>query len=153
MSISEIADIIASVVAVLAFAFTILVQYINSQRTRKAETIKAFNLLQNESLDKLAELNKTNAKNIVSGKSESEAFRTAYYDYKVLIARVEHFAIGVNNKVYDFNIVDELAGEHLVYLYNRVKPIIDEANKRNLDNSYYGAYSNLVEKLKKKHHI
>ena len=61
MSISEIADIIASVVAVLAFAFTILVQYINSQRTRKAETIKAFNLLQNESLDKLAELNKTNA--------------------------------------------------------------------------------------------
>ena len=113
----------------------------------KRATIEAFNELQHDVLDKFAPLSAKNAKLIVEEMQSSEQARQAYVDYRTLIARLDHFSIGVYQGIYDYDLVKELAGDHLVYLLPKIKPIIDYANRRQTNCKYYGNYMRLVKRL------
>lgn len=102
-------------------------------------------------MDKLAPLDSKNAELITENRYTSEECKQAYADYRTLIARLEHFSVGVKEKVYDLDVVDELAGEHLIFLLPKIKPIIDAANERCNVPKYYQNYISLVENLKSKH--
>ena len=133
-----------------------IVTYITTvfHEKRKA-TIDAFNLLQNEVLDKFASINRENAKTIIENLDCVEC-KEAYDGYRVLIARLEHFSIGVKKRIYDYRIVDALVGVHFICLYMKVKPIIDKANSYNKngnDTQHYCYFVELVEKLDRKRKI
>ena len=155
MIYNSILSTIAAWVAALAAAFT----FYYSMRTQKKiqenevkrETIDAFNRLQREVLDKLALVDTKNAEIIAEEKENNEACKQAYNDYKTLIARLEHFAVGVEQGAYDLDVVDKLAGEHLIFLLPKIEPIIDAANEHVRTDKYYQSYVRLVERLKKRH--
>lgn len=151
MDISDIISSIAAVVAVAGLFHTVLTQKAIQKNEVKRSTIDAFNILQNEVLDKLAPLDKENALVITENRQDNEECRRAYVDYKTLISRLEHFSVGVQAKVYDLDVLDELAGEHLIFLLPKIKPIIDAANERCNPPKYYQNYIGLVENLKSKH--
>ena len=136
------------------------VQLKNTQETEKQrlihekqkDTIDAFSKLQEEVLDKLASDSNGNVKLILENINEPKC-KEAYDDYRVLIARLEHFSVAVNSGIYDFDVLDRLGGEHIAFLYKKVKPVIDKANSFSHDKKYYCEFTELAEKLNEKHKI
>ena len=148
-------ETIASWIAALAATGTLFWSVYTQNKIQKKDvkraTIDAFNLLQSEVLDKLASVDKANAEAIVERRETNEACRKAYNDYKTLIARLEHFAVGIEQGAFDLDIVDKLAGEHLIYLLPKIEPIIDAANEHVQTDKYYQSYVKLVERLRTRH--
>ena len=144
---------LASIIIAIVSAIFSIVTYITTVRYEKRKaTIEAINLLQNEVLDKLISIQPSNAKLIVEN-IHDEKCREVYNDYRALIARLEHFAIGVNKRIYDFSIVNNLVGIHFIGLYKKVIPIIEEANKNRNCILHYCNFVKLVNKLDSHHEI
>lgn len=138
---------LASIIIAIASAGFSIVTYINTvQYEKRKATIEAINLLQNEVLDKFVSVNKDNAILIVENLDKKNC-KEAYNDYRALIARLDHFAIGVNKHIYDFCVVNNLVGIHFIYLYKKLIPIIDEANKNEKQLTHYCNFVKLVKKL------
>lgn len=73
-------------------------------------------------------------------------------EYKVLsgyLARIEHFCVGLNEKVYDKNVFYKLAHGYFdgYILYRRIEPIL--MSKKNAEQYYSNTYS-VLEWMKKK---
>ncbi len=151
MEISDFISLIAVVIAIAGLCHTVLTQKRIQRNEIKRSTVDAFNRLQNEVLDKLAPLNEENAILVTENRKDNEDCRKAYADYRTLISRLDHFSVGVKEKVYDLDVIDKLAGEHLIFLLPKIKPIIDVANERCDPPKYYQNYIGLVEDLKSKH--
>lgn len=145
--IGSIATAASALIAAATLAVSIYTQKQMQLLEIKRTTIKDFNHLQNEVLDKLALTSKDNAQIIVDSKDDNAACKEAYNDYRTLLARLEHFSVGIKEGVYDFEVVRELAGSHLYYLYEKVDPIIQETNKDCKEPQYYTSYIELVKRL------
>ena len=83
-------------------------------RIRKQATLEAFNLLQTQVLDELNSQKPGEFIKIAANRRKSE-FKPQYDHCRTLIARIEHFAVGVHEEIYDFDTVNKLAAEHLLY--------------------------------------
>ena len=105
--------------------------------------------MQNEVLDKFVSVKKENARIIIENLDEKKC-KEAYDDYRALIARLEHFAVGVNKHVYSYTIVKSLLGNHFIQLYNKVALIIKEANKNEKCTIHYCNFEELVTRLQHK---
>lgn len=93
--------------------------------------MEAYNRLQEQVLDHL---------NLYMPKQVEEiAKNPRSEDYKQIsayIARIEHFCVGVNQKIYDRRVVYELAQGYLdSAIKNRIQPIIEKKNRSGHD--YY----------------
>ena len=145
MDLSILISVISALVAIIALIYSVFIQ---RKLLQKQLTLEAFNILQTEVLDKLVFDPKENAQLIVNNLDNPKC-ENAYKDYKTLIARLDHFALGVNQHVYNFKIVNKLAGTHLVCLYKKIEPIITQANKHSYSTRCYGNFEELVYKLNK----
>lgn len=145
-------EIISIIIALLSAAFTFITYVVTVRHEKRKATIEAFNSLQNEVLDKFVSVKNDNAKIIVENLN-NEVYKNSYNDQRALIARLEHFAVGINEHIYDYDVVDELAGIHLIFLYRKIKPIIKEANKHEQKIVHYQHFTRLVERLNEKHKI
>ena len=66
-----------------------------------------------------------------------------------MLARCEHFAIGVKEEIYDKHTVQELGGVHLYYTYKNIKPIIDKNRESRPDRAEnYKAFEELAQSMK-----
>lgn len=145
-------DWISIIVSLISVVFSIATYIKTFLYERRKSTVECFNTLQENVLDNFVSINKENAILIIDN-LDNEDCKKAYDGYRVLIARLEQFAVGVNKSVYDFKVVDTIAGEHFIYLYEKVKPIIDKANEREQEVKYYSNFVYLVEKLNRKYKI
>lgn len=112
-------------------------------RERKQATLDAFNLLQEQVFDKLKhyyskeirEISQNCKKNWNIKKADSELTEKEKQkrehdlsEYIVLsgyLARIEHFALGVNTGIYDTKIAERAATKHLVIMYRgKLKPLM-----------------------------
>lgn len=123
------------------------------EQNRKKATIDAFNELQEQVLDKFVSFKHEDAQIFVEYQKAYPNVKDAYNDTKALIARCEHFAVGVNEKVYDFDVVDKLGGIHLVCLFKKIRPVILFARKHSSDKNIYGEFEKMVKSLNIKYNI
>ena len=73
-----------------------------------------------------------------------------YKQVAVYIARIEHFAVGVNHGVYDVDIVYELAHGFLdKSIRERIRPII-EAKEKDGPDEYYNNIRKMYELMDRK---
>lgn len=145
-------ELASFIIAVISAAVSIVTYIATVCYEKRRTTIQAINRLQNEVLDKFINISKDNA-NIILENLDDPRCKEAYNDYRALIARLEHFAIGVNKHIYDFSIVNDLMGVHLISLYLKIAPIIAEANKKEKEMRYYCNFLRLVNNLDKKQEI
>lgn len=123
---------VAAFVLSLFSAFFSLYTFVwTKKRDRKQATLEAYNRLQEQVLDHL---------NLYMPKQVEEiAKNPRSEDYKQIsayIARIEHFCVGVNQKIYDRRVVYELAQGYLDgTIKNRIQPIIEKKNRSGHD--YY----------------
>lgn len=139
-------------IAIVSAIFSTITYCVTVRYEKRKITIEAINLLQNEVLDKFVTIEEKNAQIIVET-LDNEKCREAYDGYRALIARLEHFSIGVKKKIYDFGIVNDLVGVHFICLYKKIKPIIDRTNMHEKQACHYCFFLELVKKLDDKKKI
>lgn len=147
-AVSAIASVFATVFAAVELRRSRKANEEIKDRERKEATILAYNNLQNQVLDKLVSFSVEEIEDLVENIDRDE-FKKIYMDYKTLIARCEHFAVGINEKIYDFEVLYELSGEHLVFLYKKVKPIINYARKNCVNSIPFHEFEEMVNNLEK----
>lgn len=87
---------------------------------RKRDTLDAFNLLQEQVLDELNTYTKMDIDQLCTDPKSEE-----YKKVSALLARIEHFAVGVNEEIYDQETVKRLAGKHIVRTYEKLECMIE----------------------------
>ncbi|MBQ8145709.1 MAG: hypothetical protein IJ039_02910 [Clostridia bacterium] len=120
------------VLAVASLIHTIHVYHETVIHDRKESTLNSYNILQEQAFDKLNLYTPAQIRDVAQNPKSK--------DYKIIsgyIARIEHFCVGVNLKIYDRETVYELAHGYMdeSVLLERIKPIIEKKN-RNRENFY-----------------
>ncbi len=110
---------------------------------RKQGTLDSFNTLQREAFDNLNRISPAEIRDIVAHpKQRSDEYNTICG----YVARIEHFCVGVNMRIYDKKTVYWLAHGYLdgLKLLSRIEPVIDKKNR--FDETDY--YENIHKVLK-----
>ena len=118
-------DLITITFSVIAAIFS-LITYRNSiVHDRQKATLDAYNQLQEQALDHLNYYRPTEIIEIAKNPRSEEYKKISTY-----IARIEHFCVGVNQKIYDSETVYALARDYLDgAIKARIEPIIDRKNQ------------------------
>ena len=149
--LTMIATSAAAIIAAVALINTYLSQKESLRRQRKQATIEAFNSLQTEVLDTLADVTKKDTKLAAEKHWDSDEDRKNYNWYRVQVARLEHFAVGINEETYDFDTFYKLGGVHVMFLYKRMEPIITESRKNSHDIVPFQAFEELYLRIKEEY--
>ena len=99
------------------------------KRERKQATIEAYNILQEQALDILNAKYSEKSVEEIAQNHRKEEFREEYKRIGTLLARCEHFAVGIEEETYDFDTLYRLSGKHLWYLSKRFSSVIREKQK------------------------
>lgn len=119
------------------------------RREKKKLTIEAFFNIQNDVLDKLILCTKNDVKDTVENRDD-KSYDELYKAYCVQIVGCEHFAVGINEKVFDFDTFNKLGGIHVMYLYEKLEPIIIETRNNSGKVKTYSEFEKLYRRLKEK---
>ena len=139
-----IVAIVSGVIAIASALFSVFTYYNTVLHDRKSATLEAYNRLQAEVFDPLNSYTPMEISDICED--------TKSVEYKVLsgyLARIEHFCIGVNEKIYDKGVFYKMAHGYFDghILYRRIEPIL--ISKKNAEQYYSNTYS-VLEWMNKK---
>lgn len=142
----EITTLIISIVSIiLAIVSTVHSFFVYKQTVKhdkKQATLEAFNILQEQVLDIINLYPCSNIKKIAEDARSKE-----YKKLTILMARIEHFSVGVNSEIYDLETVKRLAGKHFCALYDKLLPMIEKKRKINKSDKHYDEFEKLVNDL------
>ena len=118
-------DLISIGFSVIAAVFSLITYRKSIVHDRQQATLEAYNQLQEQALDHLNYYVPTRVAEIAKDPRSEEYKKISAY-----IARIEHFCVGVNQKIYDRKTVYELAYGYLdSSIKKRIEPIIEKKNK------------------------
>lgn len=118
-------DLITIAFSVIAAVFSLITYRKSIVHDRQQATLDAYNQLQEQALDHLNYYMPEAIKEITKNPRSEDFKKISAY-----IARIEHFCVGVNQKIYDRKTVYELAhGYFDGGLKTRIEPIIERKNR------------------------
>ena len=144
-------DVITIAFSVIAAVFSLITYRKSIVHDRQQATLDAYNQLQEQALDHLNYYVPTQVAEIAKDPRSDEYKKISAY-----IARIEHFCVGVNQKIYDQKTVYELAHGYLDGgIKKRIEPIIERKNRFGHDyyaniHKVYAWMEQETEKRKKK---
>ena len=141
--ISLVISIISLVLSIILAIHSIYVYNKTVDHDKKKSTLDAFNLLQEQVLDKL---NLYSIKEIK--KISEDPHSEIYKEISGLLARIEHFSVGVNSKIYDIETLKRLAEKYFYALYDKLLPIITKKRKINTSDKHYDEFEKLIKNIK-----
>lgn len=125
-------SVVAIVLSVISGGFSFYTFIWTTRRDRKQSTLDAYNQLQEQALDHLNYYRPTEIIEIAKNPRSEEYKKISTY-----ITRIEHFCVGVNQKIYDSETVYALARDYLDgAIKTRIEPIIDRKNQYGGDDYY-----------------
>ena len=136
--------VVSCVIAITSVVISVITYHNTVVNDRKSATLEAYNRLQAEVFDPLNSYTPMEISDICEN--------TKSVEYKVLsgyLARIEHFCIGVNEKIYDKDVFYKMAHGYFDghILYHRIEPIL--MSKKNAEQYYSNTYS-VLEQMNKK---
>ena len=137
-------EYISIIIAVVSVIFSVITYMKNVAHDRKQATLDAFSKLQTEVFDELNHITKSEIAEISNNPRSSE-----YKELSKNLARIEHFCVGINTKVYDLKIVKRLAGRYIIVAYEKYLPMIERKRNINQSAKHYDEFETAVNKLKK----
>ena len=135
-------SIISLFFAAISFLHSFFVYSQTVKHNKKQATLDAFNILQEQVLDKINLYSNSKIKEIAEDARSKE-----YKELTILMARIEHFSVGVNSKIYDLRTVKRLAGKHFCVLYDKLLPMIEKKRKINKSDKHYDEFELLINNL------
>ena len=115
----ESISVAALAISIISLAYSYKVNLDNVIHDRKRDTLDAFNVLQCQVFDELNLYTKTQIEEICQNTRSEE-----YKKISTFLARIDHFSIGVNEKIYDKEIVRRLAGKCIKRSYGKLACMI-----------------------------
>lgn len=136
-------SLLSIAVAVISLVFAICTYIKGVIHNRKQSTLDAFNVLQEQALD---ELNNYTTKDIQQALDNND--KDTMKTINRCLARIEHFSVGVNQKIYDKKTVYELAHGYIdLAIWKKLKPVIEKKTKRD---NYYENYLTMVKNMQER---
>ena len=121
-----VADIIAIVISFIALVFSLIQFFVEKDRNREEATIHAFDSLEeSENILFLFSLSKNEIDDLVSRKKNYD--KRIELEWKKLsnaLPLIEHFAVGVNSKIYDIGTLNRMAGNQIITVFNACDELI-----------------------------
>lgn len=146
MTTELIIAIFAAAISLISLGFTIAFYYHGVGRERKRDTLDAFNRLQNEALDALHQYTESEIDEIIQDSHSKE-----YKALSTLLARCEHFAVGVNHRTYNVKIVQKLAASFLIPLYDdKLAKVIRKKRQDSPEEKHYADLEAMILNLRVK---
>ena len=161
-------SIMAIVLSLASIVVSVVIYHKGVKREQKQATLDAINVLQVQVFDNLNQYRLSDIREIadawarlVGSRKGAEAGRVELTaederlidEYKVVsgyLARIEHFALGVNTGIYDVETAERAATSYLTMLYRvKLKPIIQEKHSGPGDTEYYAEFRKLVQNMEK----
>lgn len=149
-------EIITLILATIAALFSIWSFFLERTRNRREATIHAFDKLQTEILgnDDLS-LNKITPELAESYVYKHEEFKNskAYNDqWRIItekLALLEHFSVGINYRTYDLKVLNAMAGNLIIRVWNNLQPIVKRKRGQDDGKDNYKEFEKMVENLKR----
>ena len=140
--------------AIGSAVFSFITYVRNMRHDRKQATLDAFNRLQKQVFDQLNLISVARMQEIAADPHSEEYRIVSGY-----LARLEHFCVGVNQKIYDKKTVYALAHGYLDgFVKSRIEPMLVQKNRRaEKQDTYYANIRKLLlwmdkENEKRKQH-
>lgn len=130
--------IIAIVISVISGLFSAFTYVKTMRRDRKQATLDAYNSLQTQVFDELNQYAPAQMRDIAKNNLSGE-----FKKVSGLLARIEHFCVGVNQRIYDFDTVYELAHGYFdsFPLKSRIEPVLEKKQKHTSHDYYANIHS------------
>ena len=166
-------SLVAIVISLLSVIVSVAIYMLGISRERKQSTLNAFNILQEQAFDKLNQYtfaqiraicdnwqdtiarkkNQTKPDNEGADEEEKkkrERYLDEYITLSGYLARIEHFALGVNTGIYDVKVAERAGTAYLVMLYRgKLKPLLEAKHSGKENTEYYAEFRKLVEQIEK----
>lgn len=139
-----IISIVSIVLAIVSAIHSFFVYKQTVEHDKKQATLDAFNILQEQVFDRINLYSNSEVKEVAEDTRSQE-----YKELTALMARIEHFSVGVNSEIYDLKIVKRLAGKHFCSLYYKLLPMIEKKRNINKTDKHYDEFERLIEELKR----
>lgn len=146
-------DVLSIIISGCAFVFSLWSFVSERNRGRKEATIHAFDDLEEKICSKeygeLQKLDGAMVSKIVEGHERNNSLEQPKWDEITKgLALIEHFAVGVNAKVYDAETLNSMAGNFMIRLYNTLFPIIEQKQKSPDGKNNYKQFEQMMKELK-----
>ena len=141
--IAAVGAAVSAIVAAIALVYSVRTQNKIKVQEQKVQTMEAFNRLQREVLDKMNEVDKKFIESALVNNDKNEISK-----YSAYLARIEHFAVGVNSDIYDLQVVRRLGGQYMIGIYNKLIPLIEFKRKRGRNTNLYNEFERMIKNLK-----
>ena len=138
----NVLSLLALIVSVISFSLSWWVHKQSLVRERKQATLDAFNVFQCQVLDELSGYPRKEIEEIAE-----DPRSTDYKSVSKLLARCEHFAVGVNQEIYDKDTVRALAAEHIVVVYGKLLPLIQKKRSFGNNQNRYHDFEKLAKTM------
>lgn len=132
--IGEIASLITAVIAV----FGVYTYFKDSRRKAQQATLEAYTVLQNSTLSKINLWSPSEIREAAEDKQSD-----GYKELESYLAEIEHFCVGINEEIYDFETFYQLAHGYFDSDRGKLKPRLLPLLKVKLENANEDYFSNL----------
>ena len=144
-------DWLAIIISIGALAFSIWQFFVERIRNRKEATIHAFDDLEdNASFTCLLSLSQSEINDlVVRQKKHDERIKKEWTSVCEALARIEHFAVGINAKVYDLKTLNAMAGNQIIKTFNSCDNLLTYKRSGIGKENNYAEFEKMVRSLKK----
>ncbi len=143
----EVTTFIISIISILlAFGSAIFSWRVHKQTVihdKEQATLDAINILQVQVFDELYDYTNSQISEISKNNRSEE-----YKRITKLMARIEHFSVGVNSDIYSLDTTKRLAGKYFCAIYDKLLPMIEKKRDTFKNDKHYDEFEKLVVDLK-----
>lgn len=141
----EYVDVITMITAAGALVVSLITYQKTVLHDRKKDTLEAYNTLQEQALDHINNYKEREIKAFVNSDDKEMLNNLGRW-----LARIEHFCVGVNQKIYDKDTVYELAHGYLdLSIWHKLRPVI-EKKQAGKNEKYYENFEAVVSFMRNK---
>lgn len=147
-TITKLLGVLTAFIGVVTGVFGVFTYFRDSRRRKRTETIEAYRTLQNEVFNKLNDWKDSDA---VAAAVET-ADNVGYAELNISLARIEHFCVGLNRGIYDFETFYQMAHGYFDYkLQALLEPLLDKKlNTFEGGEDYYNNLHRVWKRMKKR---
>lgn len=142
-------ETLALVIAVLSLLVSLYYNRKDHERRRKQATIEYFEDITFKLYNTQARFNsKFNPQSIDIAMLDTNS--ELLKDATEILAAFERLCVGVNTEIFDFDILERMAGSYLIVLYSYFSPYIEKIRSDNSRKNSYKEFESVVNHIKQK---
>ncbi|MBQ4447291.1 MAG: hypothetical protein II897_03245 [Clostridia bacterium] len=146
--ITALLGVIAAAVGVVTGIFGVFTYFRDSRRRKRIETLEAYKALQVEVFGRLNDWKEQ--RTVIDAVETADS--VGYAELNNSLARIEHFCVGINRGIYDFETFYQMAHGYFDYKLQRLLlPLLDKKlNKYEDSEDFYNNLHKVWDRMKKR---